>query len=375
MLLYLVFGLRDMKLKIMKNIPNKLKIKNTLKNQRQKIKYLISLNKQKLINNPIKYKKNQTLNIYNLNKEEQNNEHKNTNIQKGSKESQIELSNKSIDDIIKSKNKKLKKKKTVNNNRNAQNSTDLKLLLFISKTLNKKKNNKILKKNITMKQKHNKNKYLSFKNITRYNTKRGKNKSLTEIYGFGNYNMDDEVDRKEINRVPFSQALRIDKRNYCQIFLSYLAKEIDIIKIFYYRSPYDHISIALSLYAFESCIDLTFNCFLCTDEVVSQKYHNKGSLKFITSLSISLLSNIISSLVVFLIEKIVDYGDKLEYIVKEIYKKSNYFYTYMIFKKYLVIKLSFFFILQTLFNIVMCYFLMIFCTIYHKIQRNIRSYY
>jgi hypothetical protein len=222
-----------------------------------------------------------------------------------------------------------------------------------------------------MKLKHNKNKYLSFKNITRYNTKRGKNKSLTEIYGFGNYNMDDEVDRKEINRVPFSQALRIDKRNYCQIFLSYLAKEIDIIKIFYYRSPYDHISIALSLYAFESCIDLTFNCFLCTDEVVSQKYHNKGSLKFITSLSISLLSNIISSLIVFLIEKIVDYGDKLEYIVKEIYKKSNYFYTYMLFKKYLVIKLTFFFILQTLFNIVMCYFLTIFCTIYHKIQRSI----
>jgi hypothetical protein len=222
-----------------------------------------------------------------------------------------------------------------------------------------------------MNQKNRKNKYISFKNNIKYNKKKAKNKSMTEVYGFVNYNIDDQVDGKEINRVPFSQALRIDKRNYCQIFLSYLAKEIDIIKIFYYMNPYEHISISLSLYAFESCVDLTFNCFLCSDEVVSQKYHNKGSLKFITSLSISLLSNIISSLIVFLIEKIVDYGDKLEYIVKEIYKKSNYFYTYMLFKKYLVIKLTFFFILQTLFNIVMCYFLTIFCTIYHKIQRSI----
>ena len=201
--------------------------------------------------------------------------------------------------------------------------------------------------------------------------KRRKNKSQTEIYGLVNYNLDDQVDEKEINRVPFSQAIRIDKRNYCQIFMSFLAKERDIINIFYYKNPYEHISISLSLYVFESCVDFTFNCFLCSDDVVSQKYHNKGSLKFLTSFSISLLSNIISSLIVFFIEKIVDYGDKLEYIVKEIYKKSSYLYTYMIFKKYLGIKLVFFFILQTLFNISMCYFLMIFCTIYHKIQKNI----
>ena len=371
MILFLVFGLKDIKIKIMENIPNKLKIKKALKDQMQRKEDLITLNKEKQINNPIKHKKNQKLNIYDLNKGDIKNKHKKTSVQKGSKESQIDLNNKSISDIIKTKNKKLTKTKTIINNRNAQNTTDIKLLLFISKTEKKKTNNKILKKSITMKQNRNKKKYISFKNNVKYNTKRQKIKSLTEVYGFVNYNTDDQVDGKEINRVPFSQALRIDKRDCCQIFLSYLAKEIDIIKIFYYRSPYDHISIALSLYAFESCVDLAFNCFLCTDEIVSQKYHNKGSLKFLTSLSISLLSNIISSLIVFLIEKIVDYGDKLEYIVKEIYKKSNYFYAYMIFKKYLIIKLTFFFILETLFNIIMCYFLMIFCTIYHKIQRSI----
>ena len=374
MLLYLVLGLKDMKIKIMENIPNYLKRINALKNQIRKEKDLINLTKDKNVNNPIKYKKNQKLNIFNLNKAGNKNNSKNISVQTGSKESQLELKNKSLGSLLKIKRKKKSNLKKGNNNGNTEKTTDIKLLLFISKTEKQKSKKRILKKNSrikTKKGKSNKNKYLSFKNGVKFDLKRGQNKSITEIYGFVNYNIDNQVDSKEINRVPFSQALRIDKRDYCQMFMSFLAKEIDIINIFYYRNPYDHITISLSLYAFESCVDLTFNCFLCTDEVVSQKYHNKGSLKLLTSLTISLLSNIISSLIVFLIEKIVDYGDKLEYIVKEIYKKSNYFYTYLIFKKYLAIKLVFFFILETLFNIFMCYFLTIFCSIYYKIQKSI----
>ena len=291
-----------MKIKILENNLNKLKIKKALQNQIKKKENLKTINKEKQINNPIKINKNQKLNLYNLN----NGESKNND---------------------KSKNKKVVKQKkgAYKNNQN----NDIKLLLFISKTEKKKPNKKILKKSSIIKLKGDKNKYLSFKNNVRYKMKRRKNKSQTEIYGLVNYNLDDQVDEKEINRVPFSQAIRIDKRNYCQIFMSFLAKEIDIINIFYYKNPYEHISISLSLYVFESCVDFTFNCFLCSDDVVSQKYHNKGSLKFLTSFSISLLSNIISSLIVFFIEKIVDYGDKLEYIVKEIYKKSSYLYTYI----------------------------------------------
>ena len=90
------------------------------------------------------------MNIYDLNKGDIKNKHKKTSVQKGSKESQIDLNNKSISDIIKTKNKKLTKTKTIINNRNAQNTTDIKLLLFISKTEKKKTNNKILKKSITM---------------------------------------------------------------------------------------------------------------------------------------------------------------------------------------------------------------------------------
>jgi hypothetical protein len=158
MILFLVFGLREMKLKIMKNIPNKLKIKNALKNQMYKKKDL-TLNREKHINNPIKNKKNRKLNIYNLSKEELKNSNRSTSVLKGIKESLNELNKKSIgDDILKSKSIKLTKKKTRNNNRNTKNTTDIKLLLLISKTEKKKEKNKILKKSITMNQKNSKNK-------------------------------------------------------------------------------------------------------------------------------------------------------------------------------------------------------------------------
>ena len=119
MFLYLVFGIKDMKIKILENIPNKLKIKKALQNQIKKKENLKTINKEKQINNPIKINKNQKLNLYNLN----NGESKNND---------------------KSKNKKVVKQKkgAYKNNQN----NDIKLLLFILKTEKKKTNKKVLKK-------------------------------------------------------------------------------------------------------------------------------------------------------------------------------------------------------------------------------------
>ena len=126
-----------------------------------------------------------------------------------------------------------------------------------------------------------------------------KNRSIIDFYNFSDNVNDDEVDKKDYNTIPYSQALRIDKRNYFDIFISFLANEIEIIKIFYYKEQYIHISMSLSLYIFESSLDFTLNCFLCNDDIVSQKYHNNGSIKIITSLALSLISNMISSTIVF----------------------------------------------------------------------------
>ena len=185
------------------------------------------------------------------------------------------------------------------------------------------------------------------------------------------YTIDNQVDKKELNNITYTQALRIDKRNYIQIFLSVLAKEIDIINIFYYRNQNEHISIVLSTYIFELCLDLTLNCFLYTDDVVSEKYHNNGSIGFFTSLSLSFMSNIFSSIIAYIVKKLVDYSEILEFILKDSIRQEEYYFNIIKFRKYLILKLIVFYLIQIILNLFMCYYLMIFCTVYHKTQGSI----
>ena len=78
------------------------------------------------------------------------------------------------------------------------------------------------------------------------------------------------------------------------MLFSFLPKNIKIIAIFYYKNPLVPLSLTISIYFFESLLDLVLNCFLYTDDYISEKYKN-GGLKFITSLFLSFMSNIISS--------------------------------------------------------------------------------
>ena len=191
-----------------------------------------------------------------------------------------------------------------------------------------------------------------------------------EILNYNNNN-DDTIDKKEYNVIPYTQALRIDKRTYFQMFLSVLAHEIKIVDIFYYKNPFSHLSIILSIYIFELCLDLTLNCLLYTDDVVSEKYNNNGSIRFFTSLSLSFMSNIFSSIIAYIVGKLADYAEIFEFIVKDIPFKKQYYLNIFKFKKYIILKLSIFYILQLFINLSMCYYLMIFCTIYHKTQGSI----
>ena len=113
------------------------------------------------------------------------------------------------------------------------------------------------------------------------------------------------------------------------------------------------------------------NCFLYTEEVVSEKYNNDGSIGFFTSLSLSFMSNIFSGLITYVVGKLADYADAFELMIKETNKKNQYLLIVLKFKKYLKLKMAGFFIIQTIINICMCYYLMVFCTVYHKTQGSI----
>ena len=92
---------------------------------------------------------------------------------------------------------------------------------------------------------------------------------------------DEDIDKKELNDIPYTKALRIDNRSFCEILLYTIANKIEIINIFFYKNMYVHLSMSISLYLFSFLLDVAFNCFLYTDDVVSEKYHNEGSLEIL----------------------------------------------------------------------------------------------
>ena len=217
---------------------------------------------------------------------------------------------------------------------------------------------------------------VNFKSIEKNNSK-NKNMNVNDILSKEKYysNLviydDESIDKKELNDIPFTKALRIDKRSILQTFLYVIANKIEIVNIFYYKSQYVHLSMSLSLYILEFLLDVSLNCFLYTDDVVSEKYHNEGSLETFTSLSLSFASNIISSIIVYFLEKLGEYTDLFEMVIKDIAIKKYYYINVLKFKKYLKIRLSFYYIIQFIMCIMMTYYITIFCIIYSKSQVSI----
>ena len=90
-----------------------------------------------------------------------------------------------------------------------------------------------------------------------------------------------------------------------------------------------------------------------------------------TSLSLSFASNIISSIITYFFQKLGDYSDLLEIMIRDITIKRYYYINMIKFRKYQKIRLSFFYISQFLLCILMIYYITIFCIIYSRSQISI----
>ena len=371
MIIFMIFGILNLKKQILFSIPSKGKLKRKIKNIKTSSKKEI-LN-HKILKDKSKKKEKDSKNI-NYFKIIYINQRKKSNPPK-TKKNNIEKYNKNNDKIIKEKIKnKIKKEKE--KEKHIKDKTDKIKRNEKDKRKKTKKHmtkvNNNLKKGDDFKPKinlfniyENSKEYIMTKSKNMFKVK--SNKKFLELSEFGN---DESISKKEINYVPYTQALRIDNRDFLEMFLSILANEIKIISIFYYKNSLVHLSLTTSIYLFESLLDLTLNSFLYTDDYISEKYNN-GNLKFITSILLSLMSNIVSSIITYYVVGLVEYTELLEMIMNHIVDKTFYFLNIVKFKKYLSIKLSIFYSLQTLLNLCMCYYLTIFCIIYHQTQGSI----
>ena len=346
MFIFIHYGMNAINKLILENVPTKKKLIDSYKEQEERRTEMIKLNLFSITNNPSKKGSKKKNNIKHR---------KSHNFSK--KRMSLNICDNKQNEI-----------NTINTNGVLMTNKYKKNKGFLEvkfKPMRKESNNLIIKENPEKQSK---------KNLRQKRTRivlSKKKKIIKDKYGLKSYIIDDHITKKEINNVPYTQALRIDNRNFFQMFLSVLFHQIEIIDIFYYKNEYKHLSITLSIYVFELCLDLTLNCLLYTDDVVSEKYNNNGSIEFFTSLSLSFMSNIFASIIAFIVGKLAEYAEILELMIKDAYKKDKYLLNIMKFKNYLKLKLTSFFIIQYIINILMCYYLMIFCTVYHKTQVSI----
>ena len=179
------------------------------------------------------------------------------------------------------------------------------------------------------------------------------------------------IEEKDYNFLPYSEALKLDKRNIFNIYMSLIKKKIDIISLLFYPEDFTHKSLTLCIYTLDFLLSFFTNALLYTDDVVSEKYHNNGQLDLFTTLFLSLTSNIISFIIMFLIKKIVTYNEYLSRMVRDVYKKKEYILTFK--KLYLVlrIKVYLFYIISFILSLFINIYLLIFCQLYANSQASL----
>ena len=231
---------------------------------------------------------------------------------------------------------------------------------FCNKVEGKNTNSKNISKSNLLGRKSNSNAYSKIIEVTHTNKKNDKNKE--------DNNKEDKNKDIDPNEMPFTQAMREDKRNILQIFKSILCTKIELINIFIGEEKIKEILI--SEFILSLLISFFFNALLYSDEIVSHKYHNNGNLDFIVTFSISVLSNIITSIVCYFLEYSPLIEERLEQIV-EIKKEYDYLKALTKFFKILKIKILIFFITEIIVIILCFYYIVIFCVIYSKSQLSL----
>ena len=249
---------------------------------------------------------------------------------------------------------------------------DKKFTANIKKDKKRKKNNNFKKSKINDKiysyKSRQSNKTLDISNSS--NNKMSINIMIQpQINIYNNIKIEDSKNilekNEDLNELPFSQAIYKDKRNFFQIFMSVIVQKLELINLIFGENKIK--IILVYQYILSLIIDLFFNTFLYSDEIVSNKYHNNGKLALIASLTISLASNIITAIICNYLNFSKGLEERLEQII-DIKNEFNYLYAVQLFIKVIKIRVFLYFIVELFIISLSFYYIAIFCIVYNKSQ-------
>ena len=203
--------------------------------------------------------------------------------------------------------------------------------------------------------------------ISRGNIKNKKKQNNEKI------NKDEKIDYKnilektesELNSLTYKEALKKDKRSYCQYYWSLLKKKQSILFSFYPNKDYNSQIIKSFLFFFFYASDITVNALFFTDATMHKIYVDSGEFNF----SYQLPQIIYSFLISYAINSIIEYLSLSDELIISI-KGNNI--NYLLISKKIIncmeIKFLFFFITIFILLFIFGFYISCFCYIYENTQ-------
>ena len=193
-----------------------------------------------------------------------------------------------------------------------------------------------------------------------------KNHKIKKIKENNNKNIIKFID-EEINGFSYDLSLKIDKRTYCQYYISLIKTQHSLICAIFNNDDYNSGIVKIDLFFIGFTIEYIVNALFYNDDTMHKIYENKGQFNLETQLPIAIYSTIISTILNYPLnflalsnDAVINFkNDNSEIKIKERIEKL---------KKILIIKFISYFIISFLFLLFFWYYISIFCVIYKNTQ-------
>ena len=171
----------------------------------------------------------------------------------------------------------------------------------------------------------------------------------------------------ELNELSYKQALKFDKRSYCEYYTSLFRTKHLLFFSFWPSFDYNSRIIKIFLFFFNFTVSFIVNALFFNDDTMHKIYEEKGSFDFIYNIPQILYSSLISAFINGLIQTLaVTNSNFINF--KQKATKSNVNIKKEETIKIIKIKLVLFFIISLILLVAFWFYLACFCAVYKNTQ-------
>ena len=174
----------------------------------------------------------------------------------------------------------------------------------------------------------------------------------------------------EINNLEYKDALKLDKRTFCQYYFSLIKTKHLIAFTFFPIKDYNSRFIKISMFIFSFSIYFTVNALFFSDSTMHQIYEDSGDFNFIYQIPQILYSSLISGFLDAIIRALA-LMEKNVLIIKHEKNKNKLEGLAKIMLRNIFYKSIFFYLISFIILLICWYYLSCFCCIYKNTQLHL----